>query len=191
MHFWKNHKIVDFFLTDTVFFQEKNQMRSNKNIKMSMTTGIKTLLALLCIHTISCMKLESYGCVDCMSVAIRIELQDSQDSGSITNAKIIAINKAYHDTIVVDSLYLKKFGDSDSSGHYAIYGFPGEYSLNISHPLYNTFIVNSINVTQWTEVTCEHANTENLIIRLDKLHLNKNSDIKSNGILSQITNGHC
>jgi len=158
---------------------------------MSITTGIKALFGLLCLHFISCMKLESYGCVDCMSVAIRIELQDSQDSGAITNAKIIAINKTYHDTIVVDSLYLVKYGSRDSSGHYTVYGIPGDYSLNISHHLYNTFIVNSINVTQWTEVTCEHANTENLIIRLDKLHLNKNSDRKSDVILSQVTKGHC
>jgi hypothetical protein len=126
-----------------------------------------------------------------MSVAFRIELQDSQDNGLIKNATIIAINTTKQDTIIIDSLYLENNSDIDSAGHYVVYGIPGEYSLSISHPLYSTFLENSIHVTQWSEVTCEHANTENLIIVVDKLQLNKSNNTKSSGIISQVTQGHC
>ncbi len=167
------------------------KIRPDFCIIKSMMIIFKTIVLILSVNVLSCMKEESYGCVDCMSVAFRIDLQDAQDNGSITNARIIAVNKTYNDTIVVDSLYSVKFGDRDSAGHYAIYGIPGEYILNISHPRYSTFVVNSIHVTQWTEVTCEHANTENLIIKLEKLQLNKSYKKKSNGIISQFTKGHC
>ncbi|HEX2955829.1 MAG TPA: hypothetical protein VHO70_03320 [Chitinispirillaceae bacterium] len=109
----------------------------------------------------------------------------------ISNAKIIAINKTKSDTIIVDSSYMALWGMFDSAGQYIVYGLPGEYSINISHPLFESFSQNELYVSQWFEVTCEHANTENLIIALDKLNLKKKSTSKSSGILSQKTSGHC
>jgi hypothetical protein len=136
-------------------------------------------------------KQEGYTCVNCLSVALRIQLQDSQDSLMISNAKIIAINTTKKDTITVDSSYMALWGPFDSVGQYIVYGLPGEYSIRISHPLYETFSQNGLYVSQWTEVTCEHANTENLIIALDKFKLKKINTNKSSGIISQKTKGHC
>lgn len=109
----------------------------------------------------------------------------------ISNAKIIAINNTKKDTIIVDSTYMDLWGSIDSAGQYIVYGLPGEYSISISHPLYDTFSQNGLYVSQWTEVTCKHANTENLVIALDKLILKKRNPNKSSGIISQITKGHC
>lgn len=136
-------------------------------------------------------KQEEYGCVNCPSVALRIQLQDAQDSSIISNAEIIAINKTRSDTITVDSAYMALWGTFDSTGQYIVYGLPGEYSISISHPLFEPFSQNGVYVSQWSEVTCEHANTENLIIALDKKNLKKKKMNKSSGIISQKTQGHC
>lgn len=151
-----------------------------------MTINIMTRILLIVFFTnlVLCTN-EEESCVKCKSVAFRIELQNSQDYALIKNARIIAINKTVQDTIIIDSL------NSDSLSHYVIFGIPGDYSLSISHPLYSNFSVNSIIVTQWSEVTCEHANTEKLKIRLEKLQLNKSSKKKSGEIISRITKGHC
>ena len=136
-------------------------------------------------------KHEEYGCVNCPSVALRIQLQDSQDNSMISNAVIMAINTTKGDTITVDSTYLAHWGTTDSAGQYIVYGLPGEYSISISHPLYGSFSQNGLYVSQWSEVTCEHANTENLIIALDKINLKKMNTNKTSGIISQKTEGHC
>jgi hypothetical protein len=86
---------------------------------------------------------------------------------------------------------MSNWNGNNSPGHYTVYGLPGEYSISVYHPLYDTFSEDGINVTQWSEVTCEHANTENLIIALDKLTLKQLNGKKSSGIISQITKGHC
>jgi hypothetical protein len=153
---------------------------------------INLLMAGILLFIGSCTtKQEEYGCVTCPSVALRIQLQDSQDSSKITTAKIIAINNTKRDTIIVDSTYMALWGPIDSAGQYIVYGLPGEYSISISHPLFESFSQNGLYVSQWSEVTCEHANTENLIIALDKLNLKKKSTNKSSGIISQKTEGHC
>jgi hypothetical protein len=161
-----------------------------KNIYVN--TLIKLFMAGILLFIGSCTtKHEEYGCVGCPSVALRIQLQDSQDSSMIANAEIIAINTTKRDTVTVDSAYLALWGTTDSAGQYIVYGLPGEYSISISHPLYESFSQNGLNVSQWSEVTCEHANTENLIIAVDKLNLKKRDVNKSSGIISRKTEGHC
>ncbi len=159
---------------------------------LGTNTLFKLLMAGVFLLIVSCTsKQEGYLCVACPSVALRIKLQDSQDSSKVLNAKIIAINKARNDTITVDSTYMFQWGMYDTTGQYTIYGLPGEYSIVISHPLFESFSHDGLYVSQWTEVTCEHANTENLIIALDKFKLKKKSTSKPSGIISQRTDGHC
>ncbi len=152
---------------------------------------IKTLLILPVFLFGLCIRQEGYLCVDCMSVALRIKLQDSSDSTMISSAKIVVINRSKNDTLTVDSAYMAQWGHIESEGAYVIHGLPGTYSIIISHPLYDTCIVNEISVTQWNEVTCEHANTENLIIGLDRAVLKKSGTGKTDGIILQYTKGHC
>ncbi len=138
-----------------------------------------------------CSKQEGYNCVNCMSVAFRIQLLDSRDGSLIRNATIIAINQSKHDTIIVDSSYMAQRAVFDSAVEYVIWGAPGSYSLEIHHTAYDTFYQSGLTVTQWSEVTCEHANTENLFIRLYKSALAKRQHQKSGEIITQLRQGHC
>jgi hypothetical protein len=124
---------------------------------------------------------------------IRIECRWLQNVVVICllHQKDVTFNKTRSDTITVDSAYMALWGTFDSTGQYIVYGLPGKYSISISHSLFEPFSQNGVYVSQWSEVTCEHANTENLIIALDKINLKKKKMNKSSGIISQKTQGHC
>jgi len=150
----------------------------------------KYLVLVLFLFTL-CSKQEGYSCVNCASVAFRIQLVDSQDSSLISNATIVAVNQSKHDTVFADSSYLFQQEPLDSVGRYAIAGLPGRYSLKIYKAHYDTLYISGLWVTQWSDVTCEHANTENLVIRLNKTSLTKGLNKKSGEIVKQFTKGHC
>lgn len=153
---------------------------------------MKYLFLILTILFMSCSTRQAgYICVDCISAALRVQLIDSQDSSIVKGATIIAINNTKHDTIIFDSSYIRKTGSFNSDSQYVFWGVPGNYSLTINHPQYYPVTISDVSVTQWSEVTCEHANTENLIIGLVKKSLPKIKNRNSSGIISQFTKGHC
>jgi hypothetical protein len=154
--------------------------------------AFKLALAGILLFTVSCITMqEEYVCVNCLSVALRMQLCDAQDSSWISNAAIIAVNNTRKDTIIVDSASMARWAMPDSAGRYVVYGLPGEYSISISHPLYESFSHDGIYVSQWAEVTCEHANTEHLIIGLERAGMKKKKKHSSSGIISHKTEGHC
>jgi hypothetical protein len=197
---WKNYKFAMILILPLFFCQQPNSPDPSLNtdepgyFSLTQLKGLQKAVLMLCIllFLVSCpTKQEDFICVGCPSVALRIKLQDSQDSSIISDAKITVINKTTSDTITVDSLYRALWGRYTFDGQYVVYGFPGEYLITITHPLFESFSLNAVNVSQWKDVTCEHANTENLIIGLDRLNLKKKRTNKPGGIISQKTEGHC
>lgn len=49
----------------------------------------------------------------------------------------------------------------------------------------------NIRVTQWEQVTCEHANTLNLVISVHPKALEKSGSGQSYSIMSKYEQGHC
>jgi hypothetical protein len=134
---------------------------------------------------------ESYGCVTCISCALKVKIMDSKTQIPVTDARIVVTNNR-HDTLTYcDTCHDSSFIRSTFDSTYNFPGLPGKYQIQFSHPDYDAFTISNIEVTQWSEVTCEHANTKNMVIQVDKKSLNKLTEREGYIILEQSEKEHC
>lgn len=135
---------------------------------------------------------ESSICVRCISAAMKVSfLDDSQKGHLITGATVTVTNSRNESVTYCDTCSSNGFPVLKGDSSYRFPGGPGTYSLHFSHPDYDSFTVSNIHVTQWEQVTCEHANTLNLVISVHPPTLEKRASGQSYTIMNKYEEGHC
>lgn len=129
-------------------------------------------------------------CVDCSSIAIILTVRDADSHQQLQHATITVFNTRLDTTTYCDTCKaLRDNPDGDSTCHVA--GIPATYTIQFSHPEYASFEITGIEVSQWDEVTCPHANTKNLIVEVKRAAPAKTLTGSSFTIADQFENGHC
>jgi hypothetical protein len=135
---------------------------------------------------------QNYGCVSCTSAAMRVTFFDGETrSPRVAGATVTVTNSRNESVTYCDTCSSTVYSNVKGDSSYLFPGGPGTYSLHFSHPLYDSFTISNIRVTQWEQVTCEHANTLNMVISVHQRALEKSISGQSYSIMSQYEHGHC
>jgi hypothetical protein len=154
---------------------------------MSVRSVVISLLMLL----LSCTAGENYLCPACISGALKLKIIDSATLQPIIKAKIVVIDNRHDTLIYCDTCRDSSFIWLDIDSTYNFPGLPGKYQIQFLHPDYDPFTISNIEVTQWSEVTCEYANTKNMLIKVDKKELSKSAEKEGYIVVEQYEKGHC
>ena len=177
-----------------VFYLDSSQYGNAKSIKDILgetNMGTRLILIIAWLLIVNCMEEpmedQSEGCLPCISLALKIRIEDSFTKAPVINASITATNNHPDTLFCCDSAW--HWSDIDST--YQIPGLPGIYKISFSHPEYDSFVIDNIIVTQWDKATCKFANTNNLIIEVDKTAPAKKAGSTGYTLKNQFEEGHC